>query len=100
MQSPFRQLGIRTLGVLTAGAFLGLIGGAGEAQTVDQCFSTCLGRNQTQAACSRYCNIYFGQKKSAGPRVYGYSNRRAGGCGAYHYLKGGKCVDARVTPPR
>ena len=105
MKSPFRQLRIGALGVLAAGALLALSGGAGEAQTVDTCFSTCIGRNLTQATCSRYCNMFYGQPQSGQlqtgqPRVHGYTSNRAGGCGEFRYLKGGQCVDARVTPPR
>ncbi len=100
MKSPFRQLRIGALGVLAAGAFLGLSSGAGEAQTVETCFSTCIGRNLAQATCSRYCNMFYGQPKAGGPRVRGYTSNRAGGCGEFRYLKGGQCVDARVTPPR
>jgi hypothetical protein len=98
MKSSFGQLRTRALGVLAAGALVGLSGGAVQAQTVDQCFSTCIGRNLTQPTCSRYCNLFYGQK-SAPTRVYGYRSNRAGSCGEFRYLRGGQCVDARVTPP-
>jgi hypothetical protein len=99
MKSPFRQLRIRALGVLAAGAFLALSGSAGQAQTVETCFNTCIGRNLSQATCSTYCNQLYGQPQSGGPRIYGYTSRRAGSCGEFRYLRNGQCVDARVTPP-
>lgn len=36
---------------------------------------------------------------SPGTRVYGWSGRRGGSCGMYHYWDGARCADARVDPP-
>jgi len=34
-----------------------------------------------------------------GPRVYGWTGRRGGDCGMFHYWNGMRCVDARDEPP-
>ena len=97
------KFGMGTLVVLAGAGFLGLSAGAAEAQTAraQSCVQTCLGRNLAMATCQIYCNRRFGATPTGSARAYGYTTPgRGGSCGEFRYLKGGKCVDARVDPPK
>lgn len=107
MEASFSKLGCRfgmgALVILAGAGFLGSSGSVVEAQTAREqsCVQTCLGRNLAMATCQTYCNRRFGARQTGGARVYGYTTPgRGGSCGEYRYLKGGKCVDARVVPPK
>ena len=98
MNTSSRAFVTATLIVLAGGLLVGEVE-AQKATTVDTCFQRCVGRNLSNDTCDRYCQRRFGDKRTGGPRVYGYT-RRTGSCGQFHYLKAGQCVDARTNPPR
>lgn len=95
MRNAFRVLTVGSLVALGAGT-LGM--GASTALAQSACIEQCRANGWAASQCSRYCETRYGEPGAkSGSRVYGYQARR-GSCGAYHYSKGGRCVDARTTP--
>lgn len=95
--------------VMTATGCLLALGGAltiGWASTAAQaqsaCIMQCRDNGWSYSQCNRYCETRFGEPnyaRGSGPRVYGYTSLGRSGCGQYHYMKAGRCVDARINPP-
>ena len=72
--------------------------GSDRASAQSSCIENCRSSGWAQNQCVRYCETRYGEPGRAA-RVYGYTGRSRSTCGQYNYMRGGKCVDARITPP-
>jgi hypothetical protein len=89
-------LGKAVMGACFAVMMFGL--GSDRASAQSSCVENCRNSGWAQNQCVRYCETRYGEP-GRGARVYGYSGRSGSTCGQYYYMRGGKCVDARTTPP-
>lgn len=72
-----------------------------QAQSCDQICSH--SQSGPQEQCVKRCRSIRSNNPSfrpSGTRVYGYTGPAGGSCGQYNYIKAGRCVDARLDPPK